>query len=83
MPKHYVKLKGVIKLRSNHSFDLYDAMIKLLLKNGRNFFVAGNYKVSLATKVGKRWKLKSRKVEVYNKFPCECCGPYYVAELVA
>lgn len=83
MPKHYVKLKGVIKVHGHTSFDLHDAMMKLLVKNGLNFYVAGNYKVSLATKVGKRWKLKSRKVEIYNKFPCECCGPYYVAELQA
>lgn len=83
MPKHYVKLKGVIKVQSLHEYDLMTAMMKLLVKNGMHFCAVGHYKVSLATKVGKRWKLKSRKVEIYNKFPCECCGPYYVAELQA
>lgn len=75
---HYVKLKGVAKVHSG----VRDAVERLLVKNGLSLYSGGYYRVSLAFKEGKRWKLKSRKVEVYNKFPCECCGPYWVAELV-
>lgn len=79
---HYTKLKGVAKVRSLNNWDLCDAVGKLLEKNGLSLYAGGYYRVSLAFKVGKRWKLKSRRVEVYNKYPCECCGPYWVAEFV-
>ncbi len=77
-----IKLKGVAKVYDLSEFGLRSALEKLLAKQGRTMYSEGMYKVSLAFKVGKRWKLKSYTVEVYNKFPCECCGPYYVAELV-
>jgi len=70
-----VKLKGVVKCHGLDSYNLGDAMHKLLAKHGRSFWTEGLYRVSLSVKVGKRWKLKSYTVEVYNKFPCECCGP--------
>lgn len=81
MPQ-FVKLKGVVKVRSHSDYDLREAVNKLLERNGYNFYSHGYYRVSLAFKVGKRWKLKSYRMEVYNKYPCECCGPYYVAEFV-
>lgn len=43
--------------------------------------VAGLYKLSISYKVRKRRKLKKVVVDYYNLHTCDCCGPYYMAEI--
>ena len=42
----------------------------------------GEYKLSVSFKVGKRRKLKKIRVEYYNMYNCDCCGPYYIARII-
>lgn len=80
-----IKLKGIAKVDSDSEYDIREGLQKLLSKNGLNPWggTEAKYKVSLSIKRGKRRKLKKLIVHHYNRYPCECCGPYWVAEIVS
>jgi len=79
-----IKLKGIAKIPDDGEFSVAHGLRYLLEKNGFNAWGGQEaiYKASFSIKRGKRRKLKKYKVRYYNKYQCECCGPYWVAEIV-
>ena len=76
-----IKLKGIFKVKDGY-FDEYEFR-EFVKKRGISPFEYEEFKLSIAIKVGKRWKLKKRIVRARMEYPpCSCCEPYKKFEIV-
>ena len=55
---------------------------EFLAKHIQDFPIEGTFKFTISYRVGKRRKLKKVKVNFYNLHTCDCCGSYYIGEVL-